>query len=519
MRNPRLLNTLLVGLVSLSALSQASGRPKLVVGIVVDQLRTDYIEYLKDLFGDKGFRRLINDGVYMKDIGFGVVDSDCAAATAEVLTGAYPSHTGIPGSSVYDATARRPLSLLEDKNSYSPAKLLLSTISDELAVDGIGLGGIYSIAATPEMAVIMGGHAANSAAWIDPNTGRWSTSSYYGEEPLPMRTRNTRAALPQRIDTMQWKPMLDLARYPGLPQQKKFYPFRHSFPSYSRDSYSLLASSPLGNREVTDLAIEYLNALQLGRRGEAIDMLNIGYQLGPFAGVKDGDYRLELQDAYLRLDSDLSRLIATLDAKVGMDNVLLYLVPTGYFSDTLPTDAKYRIPTGDFSTKRCVSLLNSFLSAKHGNAEYVAAMYGHQIYFNTKVIESKNLETRVLEDESRDFLVKMSGVADVYTLSEILETSTEELRELRRSTDPVYAGNLYVSIRAGWNLVDDTTYPGSTKVVRSDMVATPGFILAPGVAKQQINATVEAVAIAPTVCRILRIRSPNGAVRRAITLL
>jgi hypothetical protein len=518
MRNPRLLNSLLVGLVSLSALSQATGRPKLVVGIVVDQLRTDYIEYLKDLFGKKGFTRLMENGVYMPDVDFGVATADGASGTAEAVTGSYPSYNGIPSATVYDAASRRNVALLEDKNSYTPARLMLSTISDELAVDGIGLGGIYSIAATPEMAVVMGGHAANSAVWIDPNSGRWASSSYYSEEPLPMRTRNSRAPLPQRIDTMQWKPMLDLAKYPGLPQQKRFYPFRHSFPSYSRDTYRMFSTSPLGNREVTDLAIDYLNALQLGRRGEAIDMLNIGYSLAPFTDIKDGDYRLELQDAYLRLDADLGRLMETLDSRVGMENVLLYIFPTGYFSDTLATEEKYRIPTGDFSTKRCMSLLNSFLSAKYGNAEYVGAMCGPQVYFNTKVIEDKRLDVNNVEREARDFIAKMSGVEDVYTLSDILDAASDELQALRRSTAANYAGNLYVKVQAGWNLVDDCNYPTTTRTIRYDMVATPAFIFYPPIKQRTIENPVDGVVLAPTVCRILRIRSPNGAVKRGISL-
>jgi hypothetical protein len=208
----------------------------------------------------------------------------------------------------------------------------------------------------------------------------------------------------------------------------------------------------------------------------------------------------------------------TLDSRVGMENVLLYIFPTGYFSDTLATEEKYRIPTGDFSTKRCMSLLNSFLSAKYGNAEYVGAMCGPQVYFNTKVIEDKRLDVNNVEREARDFIAKMSGVEDVYTLSDILDAASDELQALRRSTAANYAGNLYVKVQAGWNLVDDCNYPTTTRTIRYDMVATPAFIFYPPIKQRTIENPVDGVVLAPTVCRILRIRSPNGAVKRGISL-
>lgn len=511
--NLRMLGSLIAGLVSFTALSQTGVRPKLVVGIIVDQLQSDYLDYLHDLLGKDGFRRFMEQGVWYRELDFGVPSADAASATAQLYTGAYPGYNGIPSSMVYDRTAKRSLPVLAGPEGYSPQSLLLSTISDEIAVDGIGLGSIYSIAADADMAVLMGGHAATNAVWIDPNTGRWTSSDYYRQQPLAITTRNNRHGLPQRADTMQWKPLMAPERYPGLPQQKKIYPFRYTFPSRNRDTYRLLSRSPLGNREVTDMALDYLTGLQPGRSGQAIDMLNIGYTLAPYPGVRDSDPRLELQDAYLRLDADLSRLMTTIDRLVGRDNVLIFLMPGGHFDQAAPEADKYRIPGGEFSTRRAASLLNSFLSAGYGNRQYVESLQGQYVYFDPKALQAVGPRHTELLRDARDFLSRMSGVAAVYSLSDILDARTPELQALRRATDPRSCGELYLEIQPGWTLVDDDAYPPVKKNIRLSAVTAPGFILAPGLKPETVTSPVNAVEIAPTICRLLRIRSPNGARR------
>ena len=225
---------------------------------------------------------------------------------------------------------------------------------------------------------------------------------------------------------MHWKPMLPLQSYPGLPQQKKFYPFRYTFSGRGADAWRKFGASPAGNREVTDVAVEWLQGLRLGNRGEAIDMLNVAYDLSPWKDVKDGDYRLELQDAYLRLDRDLSRLFAALDKNVGLQNTIVYLLPTGTFDNSAPNDPKYRIPGGDLSTKKAVSLLNAYLTANYGNADYVDGVSDGQIYLNKKALAGKRNTEGTIISEARDFLARMSGVANIYTLADILDSSTEE---------------------------------------------------------------------------------------------
>lgn len=257
----RLLTSVLCSLVTVCTVAQTDPtRPRLVVGIVVDQLRTDYIEYLQSLFGEKGFRRLMTDGAYLRNVDFQTVQPDAVSATAMLYTGSNPAQTGVPSANAYDRARGRMQHTLARDHTYTPEGLLLSTVSDELAIDGIGLGAIYSLAADPQQAVIMAGHAGTAAYWISEENGKWVTSPYYRDAVATVTAALSRRSPDARIDTMQWKPSLPLDRYPGLPAQKRYYPFRYTFSRADRDIYRKYIASPLANREVTQAAIECLRS-------------------------------------------------------------------------------------------------------------------------------------------------------------------------------------------------------------------------------------------------------------------
>jgi len=520
----RLVTSVIFGLVTINTVMMADPtRPKLVVGIVVDQLRTDYVEYLQSLFGEKGFKRLMKDGRYIRNVDFRSAGIDAVSATAVAYTGAYPNASGITGSSYWSSERKSPVMPLEDKSqvgnftteTISPVALRLSTISDEVAIDGAGVSAVYSIAPDPQQAVIMAGHAGNSAVWLNENSGKWATTAYYRDVPQPMSTRNYNSSLSVRIDTMTWRPALPLDRYPGIPAQKKYYPFRYAFPTSDRSVYRMFASSPLVNREVTDLAVDYIKQLNLGNRGDAIDMINVGLTAAPYKYVKDGDFRLELEDAYIRLDGQIGRLLDVIDSKVGLDNTLVFLTSTGYYDDASEDDPKYRIPSGEFSVKRALSLLNSYLSAKYGNGDYVDAYYNGHLYLDRKNIENARLRPEDIAADARSFLCRMSGVTEAFTLAEILNP-TDDLLTLRMAIDPKTCGDIVLRFAPGWTVVDDSRYPTEKRPVRYSAPLTPAFIMGPQVKTEVIETPVDAATLAPTICGVMRIRSPNGASKKSM---
>lgn len=519
----RFVSTVLVGMVAINAAVQAAshptGEPKLVVGIVVDQLRTDYIEFLQSYFGERGFKRMMKDGVYMRNVDFKVNDLDAASATAMLFTGAYPSQTGVASAMVFNSESGKMQPTLTDtktlgnftNDSFSAEGLLLSTVADQLAAANDGLSAIYSFAADPQQSIIMSGHAGTSACWINNTSGNWATSTYYKPLPNALTSRNYGTPLANRIDTMQWKPSLDLKQYPGLTPQKRLYPFRYTFPRSDREVYLRFSASPLGNREVTDAAIECIKQLKIGSNINATDMLNVAYTVAPYKYASSDDTRVENMDAYLRLDKQIGRLLDAVDKYVGAGNAVIWLSSTGYYDDAVVEDKKYRIPSGDFSMKRAKSLLNSYLSAMYGNADYVAAFRDKHLYLDHKILESKKLDLNKVVSDARTFIIRMSGVADAYTIDDILSPSTPELESIRLGFDPKTGGDIVIEYTPGWNVVNDLEFPEVSKPVGKTQILSPAFVVAPGVSPKVISSTVDAVSLAPTIANFLRIRGPNGA--------
>lgn len=516
----RLLQTMLVGLVTITTVAQtAPSRPKLVVGIVVDQLRTDYLDYLRSQLGAKGLNRLIKGGTYLRDVDFHI-RPDAASATAMLFTGAYPALNGIAGETAYDPATRRMQPALFDEHAIgnftsetlSPRPLLLSTISDELALSGIGKGEVYSVATDPLTAILMSGHAGKGAYWISSDGGKWSSSTYYKDIPNVVSKRNYSSPLPSRIDTITWQPSratLSADKKPGVS-------FRYTFSHSDREAYKKFLATPRANDEVTDLAVDILGTLRLGTRS-TVDMLNVGYTVAPYPyAANPSDYWPELEDAYIRLDSQIERLLDAVDKTVGLDNAVIFLSSTGYYDEPERDASKSSLPGGEFSTRRASSLLNAYLSAKFGTGEYVADLSSSALYLNHGFIEKQKADIDKVALEARDFLCRMSGVADAATYRQILDGTGAASEELRLSLSPTSTADVVLRFQPGWTVTDDLRYPVQKQMVSLAVPPSPAIIYGAGVAAREISTPVDATAIAPTVAGILRIRSPNGAASRRI---
>lgn len=521
----RLLSTFVVGLAGIQGITLAGEvRPRLVVGIVVDQLRTDYLEDLRDMFSSGGFRRLMDNGLYLRDVDFVVSPGDAASASAIIQTGAYPRQNGIPGSMVYQPSAKTLKPVFLDPayignfttETYSPSALKVTTLTDEISLDGQGKSRIHSIAPDAAQAIVLAGHEAKSSFWVNDETGKWSSSTYYPYPPAYLQNINYNSPLVSRLDTIRWMPLRKDEPYPYVNSIDIKEGFRYTFPRSDRDVFTLYKNSPFVNRDITDAATDYVRSQGLGLNPETTDVLNLGYTLSPYPAITDEDYRYELQDSYLRLDKDLERLFNTLDRQVGRDNVVVYLVSTGYFNQRPFAEGESRMPGGTFSVKRALSLLNSYFAAKYGNGSYVDGFSDNQIFFDKKEIEAKNLDINAVAQEARDFLIKMSGVADAYTLTDLISPSIPELEAHRLALDPKTAGELIVEFNPGWNVVDDSKFPPETIVNKTTAYLFPGFIMGPGIEQKTVDETVEAVTIAPTLANALHIRSPNSTMSKPL---
>lgn len=504
---------------SLSAQTSATKRPSLVVGIMIDGLNQEYINQLRDLFGNDGFNRILKDAAILQNVDYGT-PLDIAAATAVVYSGAAPSINGIPSYEVYSSEKGKTYPILLDPSkignytseTYSPSALLVSTLSDEVKIDGDGLNQVHSISPDAIQSIIMAGHAANSAFWINDNSGKWATTTFYKDVPKVISNRNYKTPLSTRLNTLEWKPTLSIHSYPDVPDHRRAYPFRYTFPQSERDRYRMFKQSACVNNEVTSIACEYISSLSLGSHQGVIDMLNISYTLTPYQYTRTPDSRVETMDAYIKLDHDLAQLFSSIERTVGMKNTLVFIAGTPARPRSRRDDERWNIPYGEFSTRRAVSLLNMYLMAKHGNGEWISRIHNNNLYFNHKLIKDKNVDVVSLRQDAAQFLMRMSGVASAHTIDDILAARVgENPNALKRNTCIKYAGDIIISITPGWSITDSDTKTENNIVTRAVSATAPVYILAPSIASQTITYPVDARAIAPTVARILRIRSPNSA--------
>ena len=520
----KVLASLLLSLIVAPANAQVSEEaPVLVVGITVDQLRSDYLYALQQLFGEKGFKRLMREGVVCDEVLYELPYIDRAVSTATIYTGTLPFNNGIPSETIFDPISRKTKEILHDPkymgnatdDTYSAVALQVSTLSDEVKIVGNGLGRVFSVAPDAASAILSAGHIANSAFWIDDETGRWVTTTYYNDAPAYILQRNYTQSLSSRIDTMKWSPIYAPERYTAIPYRMQPLSFKYAFSRADRNCYARYKTSALVNNEVTDVAVELVEKGLLGQRGY-LDMLNIGYTLAPYNGGTIQQYATELQDSYVRLDRELGRLFDAIDRVVGLRNAVVFVTSTGYFSGEGREPNIFKIQSGEFYPKRAVSLLNMYLMALYGNGDWVAGFSHNQIYLNRSLIKEKDLDIETVRDKCAAFLIDMEGVQDVYTLQRILLRSTNEHTDaLRRGLSPQHSGDLFIELVPGWEIVYEDEL-NTREYVRHNAVQTPFMLMAPSVPAQKIDTPIDAIAIAPTVARVLRIRSPNGCTARPL---
>lgn len=505
--------------VAIPATSATPTRPTLVLGIVVEGLSTDHLSLLSDMMLDGGFKRLQSDGIWIDNIGYGS-DLDAVAATTVAFTGAPPAVNGIGARKVYDRDRRAAFHVFNDpekvgnftNETYSPKAIATSTIADELRIDSRGNGIVESVAADPAIAIIMSGHAGNGAFWINDTDGNWASSTYYTDMPNAVSRRNYASPLSARLDTIVWEPLFNPMLLPGLSEQKRIKPFKHTFLKGNPDRYAAFKASARGNTEVTDMALEVMKATSLGRHN-AIDMLNVAYTLAPYSYGRSADSALETLDAYLRLDRDIARLIAAARANARDGALAVFLVGIPAPQHDKRDSEYFRIPYGQFSVKRAESLLNMYLMAIYGNGNWITGYYNYYFYLNHQLIKDKNLDLDDLRRKSAEFLTKMSGVAQAFTIDDIIASRAgDNALALKRNTIVATIGDILICPMPGWEVVDDADAGAKPAVVtRLGRLATPAAIVAPGITPKRLDTPVDARAIAPTVARAIWLRAPNGA--------
>ncbi len=511
--------TSLIAILVVTNLEAQQRTPKLVVCITVDQLRGDYIEYFYNTFGERGFKRLMNEGLVYNHIRFEFSDVDRASAFATLFTGSNPCFHGVTCGKVYDFDNDRETSILYDKDylgnytrdNYSPKNLIGSTIGDELKIASGGRSDVYAIAPDAESAILSAGHAANGAFWMDDLNGKWATTTYYKGIPWYVdRYNNGVESLSARLDKMVWTPSLPLDKYDAFPYLLDEIPFKYTFDEKTKDCFPRLKTTPFINKEINRLALQFLEYGAFGTR-TCPDMLAITYYAGNYRGTMSKDYTREIQDTYYQLDKDIEQLLDAIDKKVGLANTLVVFTGSGYYTGEEAYADGMQINGGEFHPKRCVALLNMYLMAIYGQqCSWVKGYYDNQIYLDRKAIEDAKLSLQEIQDRSAEFLMEFSGVQHVTTDNALRAGDWNEgTAKFRHGTHHLRRGDLIIELQPGW-VVNNDNPKEKLKIIRNNAVITPLVFMGSGIKPERVYREVKATEVAPTITHVLRIRPPNA---------
>lgn len=454
--------TLLAAAYSANVPAQAiSAKPKLVVSITIEQLRTDYMEKFSHLYGDNGFRQLMQKGKVYTSAHASFHPMDRASAIASISTGTSPYYNSIVGIDWLDRNTLTPTYCVsnEQYTYFSPANIATSTIGDELKIATNGNAIVYGIASKPDASILAAGHSADGALWIDKNN-LWCSSGYYYSR------------LPKWIDT------------------------------YNKINRSSINST---NDQVTEMALQCISFNSMGK-DDITDMLFITYDAG-INGKKEQHEEL-LQRTYTQLDYTVGRLISNIEKTLGTGNVLFVLSGTGYKEGTENDYGKYKIPSGTFYINRTSNLLNMYLSAIYGRDKYIEGCFYNQIYLNVKLIDQKRLNISEILSRSQIFLMQNSGVRDVYTNESLLTSNKAGNERIRNGYNIFNCGDIIIETAPGWQLVNED----NQQRYISNINFTPFPIIFYGMGKEpgRIEEPVTIDRIAPTISKAIQIRAPNA---------
>jgi len=519
-----------------------SEKPRLVIGIVVEQMRFDYIYRFWDKFGDGGFKRLINEGTFCSNARYNYMFTQTSPGYATIMTGSNPSTHGIVSDEWYVRLKDRKVSSTWDQDAnpiggsyedghHSPKNLVASTFTDELSLATHFKSKIVGIGTFPEAAVFGAGHTASEAYWYDPVTGTWMSSSYY-METLPdwVKTFNEKKLADTYLDRT-WEPLLPPDQYTeGLADTNKYetgLEGQNHFPydlkamstiSRKKRNYALLTSTPFSINLTKDFAIDAIIEDSLGM-DKYTDVLQIGFASPGIISKEFGLTSVELMDAYLRLDAELAHFLSFIDDHLGKENVLVYLTSDHGISQIPAYMKDVRIPAGYFNYNQATALLISYLNIVYGHGNWIKSYDNQQIYLNRQLIEDSKIPLEEIQNTVARFLLQFTGVANTVTSTTLSEIDFTRgiFEQMQNSFNQNRSGDVMINLEPGW--IEKTEYATKNNSPYNYDTHVPLIWYGWKIKRSEINEPVSMTGIAPTLSSLLRISFPNAASGKPIISL
>ncbi len=516
--------------------STSSKAPKLVVGVVVDQMRYDFLYRYKDKYGKGGFNRLMNQGFNCKNLHYNYAPTVTAAGHSAIFTGSVPNITGIVGNEWYSRTLGRVVYCAEDTTvktvgtnssagKMSPRNLLTSTISDQLRIATVFKNKTIGIALKDRGAIMPAGHTANAAYWFDALDGSWITSSFYMTElPQWVKDYNALKEANKFINTT-WNTLLpiekyteseaDMQKYEGKLYGETSPTFPHELVATRGNIYETLKSTPFGNTLTKNFAMAAIDGENLGG-GDNTDFLTVSFSSPDYAGHAFGPYSVEVEDIYLRLDRDIEELLNKLDKKLGQGNYLFFLSADHAVADVPGFWQKNRLPAG-VKNLSMNAVIKAEMQRTFADSSLFLSADNSQIYLNYKVLGQRKLSIDDVFKALKPIVMAQDGVADFINLHDMNATMLPNIIKERivNGFNAQRSGDFMVLLQPQWfqgrptGTTHGTVYNYDTHV--------PALFFGWGVPKGESIVPYSISDIAPTVANMLHILEGSGNIGKPIS--
>lgn len=509
-------------------------KPKLVVGIIVDQMRYDYLNKYYSRFSEGGFKRMMNQGINCTDNHYSYAPTVTAAGHASVYTGTTPAVHGIVGNDWTDVLSGKKVYCTDDstvqtvgttgKSGWmSPKNLWTSTITDQLRLAQNFKNKTIAIALKDRGAILPGGHTANGAYWYDSKEGNWITSTFYMKElPAWVQKFNSEKQA-ENLTKNPWNTFFPIntytlsaeddqayeGKYPGA----KTSTFPHSFEG--TNALEVIRTSPMGNTLTKNFAIRSIDEEKLGQ-GNSTDFLAVSFSSPDYIGHTFGPQSIELEDNYIRLDRDIEEILNHLDTKIGKGNYLVFLSADHAVADVPGYLQSKKLPGGVYDRAKALTEIKNALKLAVGTGDLIIGEENSQLYLDPKAIERLQISRELVFQTIEKALNKTEGFSRLIDLKNLENTTLINgfKDKITNGYHPLRSGDFMILLKPQWFVGSKTGTTHSTLYAYDTHV--PLLFYGWKVPAKRINSRTEINDIAPTLSNLLNIMEPTGTTGKVI---